>query len=160
MRALAALSKFIGHYDIWKEIIERYQLTWSIKGGTETFNYLSPEFKFVHPSCNEANYHYVESRLIVFSFYLKVKGLRLLAFLINSADFLYKGTKPVEIAKEQFLLESKIQRLTEAPEERRGSEIINIRFRLDALFLQVCVFHYSVVYILSQFQILHCICYT
>jgi intergrase/recombinase len=29
MKALASLSKFIGEYDVWKNIIQRYQLKWS-----------------------------------------------------------------------------------------------------------------------------------
>jgi hypothetical protein len=29
MKALASLSKYMGCYDIWKEIVQRYQLKWS-----------------------------------------------------------------------------------------------------------------------------------
>jgi hypothetical protein len=29
MKALASLSKFMGMYDTWKDIVQRYQLKWS-----------------------------------------------------------------------------------------------------------------------------------
>jgi hypothetical protein len=37
MKSLASLSKFIGCYDVWKEIIDRHQLKWAT-GGVEVFN--------------------------------------------------------------------------------------------------------------------------
>jgi intergrase/recombinase len=38
MKALATLSKYVGCYDRWKDIIERYQLKWSTEDTLETFN--------------------------------------------------------------------------------------------------------------------------
>jgi integrase-like protein len=38
MKALAALSKYTGCHDRWKDIINRYQLKWSTEGTVETFN--------------------------------------------------------------------------------------------------------------------------
>ena len=38
MKALAALSKYLGCYDIWKNIIERYQLKWSNEDAVQTFH--------------------------------------------------------------------------------------------------------------------------
>jgi intergrase/recombinase len=38
MKALATLSKYIGCYDKWKDIKERYQLKWSNGDNLETFN--------------------------------------------------------------------------------------------------------------------------
>jgi hypothetical protein len=38
MKALAALSKYLGCYDKWNDIRERYQLKWSAKDGLQTFN--------------------------------------------------------------------------------------------------------------------------
>jgi hypothetical protein len=38
MKALASLSKYIGCYDRWKDIKERYQLKWSNGDNLETFN--------------------------------------------------------------------------------------------------------------------------
>jgi hypothetical protein len=38
MKALAALSKYLGSYDKWNDIREKYQLRWSSKAGLETFN--------------------------------------------------------------------------------------------------------------------------
>jgi hypothetical protein len=38
MKSLAALSKYLGCYDIWKAIIERYQLKWSNEDGLGMFN--------------------------------------------------------------------------------------------------------------------------
>ncbi|MDN5867150.1 MAG: hypothetical protein L0H55_07105 [Candidatus Nitrosocosmicus sp.] len=48
MKALATLSKFLGCYDVWKVIIEKYQLRWSNNGngaggsskGLEIFHYI------------------------------------------------------------------------------------------------------------------------
>jgi integrase-like protein len=38
MKALAALSKYLGCYDKWKNIIQRYQLKWSSEDTLEAFN--------------------------------------------------------------------------------------------------------------------------
>ena len=38
MKALAALSKYLGSYDRWKEIIEKHQLKWSNEYGLKAFN--------------------------------------------------------------------------------------------------------------------------
>jgi hypothetical protein len=38
MKALAALSKYVGCYDRWKDIIHRYQLKWSSEDTLEAFN--------------------------------------------------------------------------------------------------------------------------
>jgi len=37
MKALAALSKYLGCYDLWKDIIERYQLKWSNEDAVQIF---------------------------------------------------------------------------------------------------------------------------
>jgi intergrase/recombinase len=37
MKALSVLSKFMGCYDSWKEIKDRYQLKWSDENSTDTF---------------------------------------------------------------------------------------------------------------------------
>ena len=37
MKALAALSKYFGCYDLWKSIIERYQLKWSNEDAVQVF---------------------------------------------------------------------------------------------------------------------------
>ncbi len=37
MKALAALSKYLGCYDLWKSIIERYQLKWSNEDAVQVF---------------------------------------------------------------------------------------------------------------------------
>ena len=37
MKALAALSKYLGYYDLWKDIIERYQLKWSNEDAIQVF---------------------------------------------------------------------------------------------------------------------------
>ena len=37
MKALAALSKYLGCYDLWKDIIERYQLKWSNEDAVQVF---------------------------------------------------------------------------------------------------------------------------
>src|ERR687895_2939927 len=37
MKALAALSKDLGCYDLWKDIIERYQLKWSNEDALQVF---------------------------------------------------------------------------------------------------------------------------
>jgi hypothetical protein len=37
MKALAALSKYLGCYDLWKSIIERYQLKWSNEDAIQVF---------------------------------------------------------------------------------------------------------------------------
>jgi hypothetical protein len=38
MKALAALSKYLGCYDKWNDIREKYQLKWSTEDGLEAFN--------------------------------------------------------------------------------------------------------------------------
>ena len=38
MKALAALSKYLGCYDQWNDIREKYQLKWSSEDGFEAFN--------------------------------------------------------------------------------------------------------------------------
>lgn len=38
MKALAALSKYVGCYDKWKDIINRYQLKWSSEDTIEEFS--------------------------------------------------------------------------------------------------------------------------
>lgn len=38
MKSLASLSKYLGCYDIWKNIRERYQLKWSNEDSIEVFN--------------------------------------------------------------------------------------------------------------------------
>jgi len=38
MKSLATLSKYLGCYDVWKQIIERYQLKWSNENSLECFN--------------------------------------------------------------------------------------------------------------------------
>jgi intergrase/recombinase len=38
MKSLATLSKYLGFYDQWKKIIQRYQLKWSNENNTEVFN--------------------------------------------------------------------------------------------------------------------------
>ena len=38
MKSLSNLAKFLGYYNKWKLIIERYQLKWSNENGIETFN--------------------------------------------------------------------------------------------------------------------------
>ena len=37
MKSLAALSKYLGCYDLWKDIIERYQLKWSNEDAIQVF---------------------------------------------------------------------------------------------------------------------------
>ena len=37
MKALAALSKYLGCYDLWKSVIERYQLKWSNEDAVQVF---------------------------------------------------------------------------------------------------------------------------
>jgi hypothetical protein len=37
MKALASLSKYLGCYDVWKNIIERYQLKWSNEDAVQIF---------------------------------------------------------------------------------------------------------------------------
>jgi hypothetical protein len=37
MKSLAALSKYLGGYDIWKDIMQRYQLKWSDNDTLQTF---------------------------------------------------------------------------------------------------------------------------
>ena len=37
MKALAALSKYLGCYDLWKDIIERYSLKWSNEDAIQVF---------------------------------------------------------------------------------------------------------------------------
>ena len=38
MKSLATLSKYLGCYDQWRKIIQRYQLKWSDKDNTKVFN--------------------------------------------------------------------------------------------------------------------------
>jgi hypothetical protein len=38
MKALATLSKFLGCYDKWKEIVQNYQLKWSDSGNVAGFS--------------------------------------------------------------------------------------------------------------------------
>jgi len=38
MKSLATLSKYLGCYDQWRKIIQRYQLKWSNENNTEVFN--------------------------------------------------------------------------------------------------------------------------
>lgn len=38
MKALATLSKYVGYYNQWKDIRERYQLKWSIDDSLQAFN--------------------------------------------------------------------------------------------------------------------------
>ena len=38
MKSLAALSKYLGCYDLWKDIIERYQLKWSNEDAVRVFH--------------------------------------------------------------------------------------------------------------------------
>lgn len=38
MKALATLSKYVGYYNQWKDIRERYQLKWSIGDSLQAFN--------------------------------------------------------------------------------------------------------------------------
>ena len=38
MKSLSNLAKFLGYYDKWKIIINRYQLKWSNENGIDTFN--------------------------------------------------------------------------------------------------------------------------
>jgi hypothetical protein len=37
MKALSALSKYVGYYDKWKNIVECNQLKWSSEDTVETF---------------------------------------------------------------------------------------------------------------------------
>ena len=37
MKALAALSKYLGCYDLWKDIVERHQLKWSNEDALQVF---------------------------------------------------------------------------------------------------------------------------
>jgi len=43
MKSLSNLAKFLGYYDKWKLIINRYQLKWSNKNGIDTFNKILTE---------------------------------------------------------------------------------------------------------------------
>jgi hypothetical protein len=45
MKALAAFSKYIGCYDKWKEIRNRYQLRWTSPNGLEAFNAIIADTK-------------------------------------------------------------------------------------------------------------------
>ena len=38
MKALAALSKFLGLYDRWKLMLKKYSLKWAERNSTDTFN--------------------------------------------------------------------------------------------------------------------------
>ncbi|HYX56895.1 MAG TPA: hypothetical protein VE818_12125 [Nitrososphaeraceae archaeon] len=40
IKSLAALSKYLGCYDLWKDIIERYQLKWSNEDAIQLFQIL------------------------------------------------------------------------------------------------------------------------
>jgi len=37
MKALVALSKYLGCYDLWKDIVERFQLKWSNEDAVQVF---------------------------------------------------------------------------------------------------------------------------
>ena len=41
MKALATLSKYLGWYDLWKDIVQRYQLKWSTEDSVQTFQNIS-----------------------------------------------------------------------------------------------------------------------
>ena len=41
MKALATLSKYLGCYDLWKDIVQRYQLKWSTEDSVQTFQNIS-----------------------------------------------------------------------------------------------------------------------
>ena len=43
MKSLSNLAKFLGYYDKWKLIINRYQLKWSNENGIDTFNKILSE---------------------------------------------------------------------------------------------------------------------
>ena len=41
MKALSSLSKYMGCYDSWKDIVQRYQLKWSTEDSVQTFQNIS-----------------------------------------------------------------------------------------------------------------------
>jgi intergrase/recombinase len=41
MKALATFSKYLGCYDLWKDIVQRYQLKWSTEDAVQTFQNMS-----------------------------------------------------------------------------------------------------------------------
>lgn len=51
MKALASLSKFMGVYDVWKDIVQRYQLKWSDSNkGIKVFNAIFQNKGNTYPS--------------------------------------------------------------------------------------------------------------
>jgi hypothetical protein len=45
MKALSSLSKYMGCYDSWKDIVQRYQLKWSTEDSVQTFQNISNAHK-------------------------------------------------------------------------------------------------------------------
>ena len=79
MKALAALSKYLGYYDKWKNIIQRYQLKWSSEDTFETFNNVmmnneqnyTSMMDWLKNSCSKLSSHY--SNILLFN---TLTGLR------------------------------------------------------------------------------------
>ena len=78
MKSLAILSKFLGCYDRWKQIKERYQLKWSADDSIQIFqnltnqqNNYSSMMKWVKDTCSQIPKHY--SKIL---FYCTLTGLR------------------------------------------------------------------------------------
>jgi len=78
MKSLAILSKYLGCYDRWKAIKERYQLKWSSDDSIQVFqnltnqgNNYSSMLKWLKNTCSQIPKHY--SKILI---YCTLTGLR------------------------------------------------------------------------------------
>ena len=105
MKSLAILSKYIGCYDKWKQIKERYQLKWSNNDSIQFFqnltnqeNNYSSMLKWVKNTCKQIPEHYTNILI-----YCTLTGLR--PTEVFSSINLIKSDLDNYLDKEKMILE-------------------------------------------------------
>jgi hypothetical protein len=105
MKSLAILSKYLGRYDKWKEIKEKFQLKWSNDNSIQVFknltnqeNNYSSMLKWVKDVCKQIPVHYANIML-----YCTLTGLRPNEAL--SSIYLIKSDLHNYLDKDKMILE-------------------------------------------------------
>ena len=98
MKALATLSKFLGCYDKWKEIVQNYQLKWSECGNGAGFSKGLEIFQKIY---GNDNYHEMIIQLKDACLRLDKKYSSVLLYCVLT------GLRPVEACVSMQLLKEK-----------------------------------------------------
>ena len=105
MKSLSILSKYLGCYDTWKEIKERYHLKWSNDDSIQVFqnltnqeNNYSSMLKWIKETCYQSPAHYTNILM-----YCTLTGLRPTEAF--SSINLIKSDLAIYLDKEKMILE-------------------------------------------------------